>query len=404
LTDTFGSNWPPRWPDQREADIAAVTEALRNDSWSRGRAIDRFEQDFAAFMGSRFALAVASGTQGLILALRAVGVCPGDEVIVPALTWPATAVAVLECGAVPILADVSPESYCIGPREIEDRLTPATRAVIPVHLYCSAADMAAIGSLCRRHGLALIEDAAQGHGGRFGQGRLGGLSDIGVFSFHEKKLLPSGEGGCVVTSDQELHRRLFELRDHGERPPGCDTLAAAITGVNARLSNLQAALLGARLPTLDGLLEQQARSSAQLEAALADLAPWFRPLAAPRGLTLRSYYSSCWKVDGLDRDRFLEHASQRTRLGWSKPYRPLSDGFVDFCRNHQHGTTIASERLRLPTPVADRAWSSEGVRFPHPALLGSPHQIAALADGIRAAVEASLPAGVTGAPALRRHA
>jgi len=347
--------------------------------------VEEFERAFSGFLGARHAVAVANGTLGLVLALRSFDIGPGDEVIVPDLTWPSTALAVLECGARPVLIDVDPRSYCMDVRNLEARLGPRTRAVIPVHLYSSAVDMERLLAICRPRGIVVIEDAAQCHGAAWGERRLGTLGDAGVFSFHEKKLLPGGEGGCVVTDDDKTWTRLHELRDHGLRAPAYGRSESPLTGTNARMPAVIASLLLARLARLPCLLEQEAHAAAFLTEALKDLEE-FRPQMRLASITLQTHYSSCWRLVGLDRASFRRYALAETGICWSVPYPPLSLDFEGFCAGHPMGRQLLPI-LEAPLPISVLAHTHEGLRFHHSVLLASESQIARFADGIRKVVQ-----------------
>jgi perosamine synthetase len=239
-----------------EREIAYVTDAVRS-GWvsSAGRYVDRFESDLAAWIGVRHAIAVANGTVALHLALHAMGLGPGDEVVVPDLTFAATAHAVLLTGATPVLVDVEPDTFCLDPRAVERALSPRTRAIVPVHLYGHPADMTALRALAASRRLQLVEDAAEAHGAQIGGARVGGLGDVGAFSFYGNKILTTGEGGALTTDDDALAARMRLLKDHGmrkERRYFHEELA-----FNYRMTNLAAALGVAQLERASELLAKK---------------------------------------------------------------------------------------------------------------------------------------------------
>ncbi|MCL4752374.1 MAG: DegT/DnrJ/EryC1/StrS family aminotransferase [Myxococcales bacterium] len=255
------SNPPSRWipvaaPVIGETEIAYVTDAVRS-GWvsSIGPYLDRFERGFADFCGVRHAVAVANGTVALQLALRALGVGPGCEVIVPDLTFAATAHAVLDVGASPVLADVDPVTWCLDPVAVERALTVKTRAVIPVHLYGHPADMAGLARVTAGTDILLLEDAAEAHGAKIGDQRVGSFGVAGAFSFYGNKLMTTGEGGALTTNDDTLAARFRFLKDHGmskERRYYHTELA-----FNYRMTNLQAALGCAQLEQLETFIEKK---------------------------------------------------------------------------------------------------------------------------------------------------
>ena len=227
-------------------------------SWvsSIGRYIDDFEAGFARYCGTEFALAVSNGTTGLHLALASLGLTPGDEVIVPDLTFVATANAVAYTGAKPVIADVDPDTLCIDPASVKSLISEKTKAIIPVHLYGHPADMDALMEIGASHGLEIIEDAAEAHGAKYKGRRVGGFGRCGVFSFYGNKVITTGEGGRLTTNDPAFYRRAKRLRDHAmstQRRYFHEEI-----GFNYRLTNLQAALGVAQLERIDEFLDRRA--------------------------------------------------------------------------------------------------------------------------------------------------
>jgi perosamine synthetase len=233
-------------PDLSGNEERYVTEAVRS-SWisSTGAFIDRFEKEFAEICGTRHALSVCNGTVALHLALLGLDVRRGDEVLVPSLTYVATANAVRYVGAEPVFVDVDPETWCMDPRLIEDRITRRTKGIITVHLYGHPADMDAINRVAAVHGLWVVEDAAEAHMARYKGRTVGGLGRIGTFSFYGNKMFTCGEGGAVTLDDSQLETRLRALRGQGMDPQR--RYYFSITGYNFRLNNLACGLLCAQL-------------------------------------------------------------------------------------------------------------------------------------------------------------
>jgi perosamine synthetase len=286
-----------------EREIAYVTDAVRS-GWvsSIGPYIDRFEEAFARYLGVRHAIAVSNGTVALHLALHAMGLGPGDEVIVPDLTFAATAHTVLQTGAVPVLADVSAATWCLDPRAVERALTPRTRAIIPVHLFGHPADMTALAAIARPRGIRLLEDAAEAHGASIDGVKAGALGDMGAFSFYGNKLMTTGEGGMLTTDDDALAKRCRFLKDHGMSPER--RYFHTELAFNYRMTNLQAALGVAQLEQLEEFIEKKRR-----------IVGWYREaLAGVPGLTLNpetpGVRNVCWMISvvlgdeiRLDRDQ-----------------------------------------------------------------------------------------------------
>src|SRR6267154_4441182 len=198
---------------EREKEL--VLDAV-DSGWvsSIGKYIDEFEATFARYCGTDYALTVSNGTTGLHLAFAALGLEPGDEVIIPDLTFVATANAVAYTGATPVLADIDADTLCLDPRSVKALISPRTKAIIPVHLYGHPADMDALKEIGDAHGVDIVEDAAEAHGAEYKGRRVGGLGKCGVFSFYGNKVITTGEGGMLTTNDQEFYQHARRLRDH----------------------------------------------------------------------------------------------------------------------------------------------------------------------------------------------
>ena len=205
------------WITQREIDY--VTDAVTNAWYGNANAWhSRFEQTFARYLGMRHAIALPSCTSAIHLSLLALGVGPGDEVIVPDVTWIASAAPITYVGATTVFADIDPLNWCLDARSFEACITSRTKAVIPVDLYGNMPDMRAIQEIARRHDIAIIEDAAEAIGSEFGGKLAGSFGEAGVFSFHGSKTLTTGEGGMLVLDDEAAYIRCLTLRDHGRAP------------------------------------------------------------------------------------------------------------------------------------------------------------------------------------------
>jgi dTDP-4-amino-4,6-dideoxygalactose transaminase len=255
---------------------AAIARVLDGGRYILGPEVEAFEREFAAWLGVPHVVGVASGTDALVLALRAAGVGPGDEVITASHTAVATVMAVELAGATPVLVDIDSATCTIDPAAVEAALSPRTRALLPVHLYGHPATMAPLRDIASRRGLKLIEDAAQAHGAMLDGRRAGGLGDVAAFSFYPTKNLAAiGDGGAVVTADAGIAERARRLREYGWK----ERYVSEVTGWNSRLDELQAAILRVRLRHLD---EDNAK-----RAALAALyAEGLAGSAAEIGITL----------------------------------------------------------------------------------------------------------------------
>jgi len=232
-----------------ESAIASAVQRVLNSGWYiLGQETEAFESEFAAYCGAKYCVGVANGLDALALILRASGIGAGDEVIVPSNTFIATWLAVSQVGAVPVPVDPDPATHNLNPELLSAALSPRTRAVIPVHLYGQPADMARISAFARKHGLLVIEDAAQAHGAEYQGKRVGGLGDAAGFSFYPGKNLGAlGDAGAITTNDAGLAERLRKLRSYGSSIK----YQHEFQGVNSRLDEMQAAILRVKLPHLD---------------------------------------------------------------------------------------------------------------------------------------------------------
>ncbi|QJR11707.1 GDP-perosamine synthase [Usitatibacter rugosus] len=249
---------PVAEPDLGLLEERYVLDAVRS-GWvsSIGAFIDRFEKGFAEYCGVRNAIMLSNGTVAIHLCLVSRGIGSGDEVIVPDLTFVATASAVKHAGATPVLVDVDPATYCIDPQLVEAAITPRTRAIIAVHLFGHPANMTALRDVADRHGIFLIEDAAEAHGARWEGKPVGGLGDAATFSFYGNKVLTTGEGGCITTNDDALATRVRFLKDHAMSKER--RYFHPEVGFNYRMTNIQAALGCAQLERASEILSRKAQ-------------------------------------------------------------------------------------------------------------------------------------------------
>jgi perosamine synthetase len=308
-------------PATGEEEWLALREPLESGWLSQGSKVAEFERRFADRHGVQQALATTSCTTALHLALVAIGLGPGDEVIVPSFTWVATANAVVYCGATPVLADVDPLTFNLDPSSVQERLTPRTRAVIAVHLFGLCADVDAIREVLP-HDVVIVEDAACAAAAAYGERPAGSLGEIACFSFHPRKSITTGEGGMVTTNDPELAARVQVLRNHGASIAEEDRHASArpwvlpefdVVGFNYRMTDLQAAIGIVQLAKLDDFVKERQKRADFYRETLADVA-WLRTPMVPRG------YAHAWQAfvctvdptsSPVSRDELLELLDQR---------------------------------------------------------------------------------------------
>lgn len=256
---------------------AAANRVLRSGWYILGQEVAAFEQEFAAYLGVAHAVGVASGTDAVLLACRALGIGPGDEVITVAHTAVATVAAIELAGAMPVMVDINPQTYTIDVEKIAAALTPRTKALIPVHLYGHPADMKPILALARQHNLWVIEDCAQAHGARYNGQMVGAMGDAAAFSFYPTKNLGAiGDGGAVVTNNPEVAERLRILRQYGWR----ERYISDVPGYNSRLDELQAAFLRVKLRYLDQFNARRRHAAALYHQHLSG-SPFVLPQSQP---------------------------------------------------------------------------------------------------------------------------
>jgi dTDP-3-amino-3,4,6-trideoxy-alpha-D-glucose transaminase len=340
----------------------AVERVLRRGWFILGQECEAFEAEWAAYCGVAHAVGVGSGTDALQLALRAAGIGPGDEVIVPALTSGFTALAVSMTGATPVFADVDPDRYTLDPAAFEAAVTARTAAVIPVHLYGCPAEMEAIAGVARRHGLFVLEDAAQAHGARYQGQRAGGLGDAAAFSFYPSKNLGAyGDAGAVVSGDAGLVQKIRMLRHGGQRR----THEHELLGINSRLDEIQAAILRAKLPHLDAWNRQRRMLAARYDANLCCDESLVQPSApgdvehvyylyvvrTPLRDTLREYLSGAGVHTGVHYPQAVHLQGAYAHLGYPPGACP-------------HAEQAAAQVLSLPVfPLLSRREVDQVIRL-----------------------------------------
>lgn len=275
---------PVATPQVGEQEAEAVKEVLLSGKYVSGKKVAEFEKAFADYIGTKYAIAVSSGTAALYIALDAYGIGPGDEVIVPPLTFFATVSSVLYVGAKPVFADICEDDLCLSPDSIKDVVTDKTKAVIPVHLYGAAAKMDRIMEIARSHGLVIIEDCAQAHGTMFKGEKVGSFGHAGAFSFFATKHMTTGEGGMITTNDPEIADQCKIIRSHGMT--GRDDHIRL--GFNDRMTEMEAAMGIIQLQKLDELNKKRIKNSEFLLSRIKEL-PWAM-VPVPEKDVLHTYF------------------------------------------------------------------------------------------------------------------
>lgn len=262
---------PYAHPSIGSVEVDLVVDAVAN-GWGidRNKYLNMFQAEFASYVGSGFAIAASSCTGALHMGLAALGIGPGDEVILADTNWVATLAPIVHLGATPVLVDIRSDTWCVDPECVADAVTPRTRAVVATHLYGNVADVEDLQAICEAHGLRLIEDAAEGIGSRYGERHVGSIGDFGVFSFHGSKTITTGEGGMLVTCNPELHQRVETLSNHGRSHSETRMFWPERIGFKYKMSNVQAALGVAQIRRVSELVAEKQRFLDAYRSAFAE--------------------------------------------------------------------------------------------------------------------------------------
>ena len=381
----------PAWPQFDDSERRALNEVLESRVWWRtpGTKTLEFESKFARFHGARHGVAVTNGTAALEVTMAALGVGPGDEVIVPDFTFVATASAVLFANALPVLVDVDPETYCIDPQLAEAAITPHTKAIIAVHMGGHPADLDRLKKICERHKIALVEDSSHAHASEWSGQRIGTFGVAGTFSFQSSKLMTAGEGGIIISNDDNFERQARSVHDCG-RMPGEWFYSHFIYGSNYRLSEWQGALLTAQLERLDEQTRRRHQNARLLDGELSKI-PGLTPQKLDARCTRNGQYAYIFHVDrkqftGISTERFIE-AMNAEGIPNQASYPPLHE--LQIFRNGEYrkclsGTQAKEEHafLKQSFPHTQRAaW--EAVWIPQPALLADGEDIHEIVKAFR---------------------
>ncbi|MBN2293559.1 MAG: DegT/DnrJ/EryC1/StrS family aminotransferase [Pirellulales bacterium] len=300
----------PSWPQFGQAEEEQLLASLRSGAWGKvqGTEVSRFEKRFAEYHQCKHGIGVVNGTVAIRVALMALGIEPGDEVIVPPFTFVATASAVIEANATPIFVDIELETSNIDPKAIEAAITPRTKAIIVVHLGGLACKMDTIMDLAKRHGLAVIEDACHAHGAEYKGRRLGSIGDLAAFSFQSSKNVSAGEGGIIITNNGELAQRCWSIHNCGRVPDG-KWYEHHCLGGNYRLGEFQGAVLNAQWDRFEDQAQTRERNGRYLDEQLAGL-DGITPQVRTADCTRHAYHLYSLLVDpdilGISRETFLE--------------------------------------------------------------------------------------------------
>ena len=381
--------WPD-WPIWDETEEAAVLDVLRSGQWWAvgGRMVPKLEEAFAASQDAKHAVCVTNGTAALEVSLRALGIGCGDEVIVPPYTFIATASSVLAVSATPVFADVEAHSLNIDPAAVEAAITPRTRAVIPVHIGGRPAVMDGVLDVARRHGLVVIEDAAQAHAAEWRGRKVGALGDCGTFSFQASKNVNAGEGGAIVCDDDTVADKVWSVHNVGRTRTG-RWYEHQVLGGNFRMTEWQAAIALAQLGRLPAQTETRTRNAEYLTGLISSV-PGIKPPAPDPRITRNAYHLYVLRYDsrefgGKTRDQFLA-AMGAEGVPCSAGYVPLYKEVVFRRRSAMEGSWcrsgIAIDYSAVDCPVCEQV-CADGVWIFQTQLLGDTSDMDDIAEALR---------------------
>lgn len=405
VRDVKTNPWPS-WPVWDENEEKALLEVLNSGVWSyNGPKEVMFNKMFAEYTGTEYAISAVNGTVTLQLALEALGIGYGDEVILPGITWQATAATIIDVNATPVLVDVCEDTWCIDPKAIEAAITTKTKAIVPVHLYGSFADMDAILDIAKKHNLFIIEDCAHKHGGEWKGKKAGSIGDIGSFSFQLSKHLTAGEGGTLTTNNHELAEKMDALRNCGRRPEGeeykdVDKGAGVysdegnfIQSGNYRITEFQAAILIEGLKRLPEQNKTRDENGIYGNTLLTEL-PGITPMRRDERETNEAYFNFAFRYNknefkGLPIEKFREALGAEIGLEVEACYEPLNN-----CSLYKPLTKPARHKLsddywkmidpsRFNLPVCEKIFKEESVCIHHKILMGTKGDMDMLISAIK---------------------
>jgi len=390
-------SWP-EWPHWDQEVIDSLMKTAKSRIWCRiqsaSGAVPTFEKEFAKLTGARFCVATGSGTQALHTCVEALGIGPGDEVITSPYTDPGTIASILSARALPVLADLDPESYQLDPEDVERRITENTRAIMPVHMMGQPVDMRRIMAIAKKHNLKVIEDACQGHLAEFDGKQLGTIGDIGCFSFQSSKTIACGEGGAIIGNDEALMDQCYTVHNHGTSRRG----RTEVIGPKYRMNEFEGAVLMGQLSGVRARFQRRNENAAYLTSRMKDI-PGLTPQKLYEGTQSGSWYlypMSYHKehFNGIDRATFLKALSAE---GVSlSPYikqglhrEPWIDHILD---SKVYKKMYSRKRLReyreqCPCPKCDQVCAEMAMLWASGPLLGTRADMADIADAIQKVYE-----------------
>lgn len=369
----------PKWPVFDDRELRALREVLESGFWGiGGKCKEKFEKKFAAYQHAKYGIAVTSGTAALEISLRSLGIGCGDEVIVPSYTFIATAMAVLYVNAIPVFADIEPETYTMDPESVESLISDKTKAILPVHIGGRPANMDALLSTAKKNGLHIVEDACQAWGAEWRGRRVGAIGDMGAFSFQSSKNITSGEGGIIVTNNEDLYERAWSLHNCG-RLPQKPWYEFYLPGTNYRMTEFQAAILLVQMERFEEQTKRRMENARYLNSKLSKI-DGVKPLKEDERITRHAYHLYIFRIDseafgGASKfviAKALQAEGIPVSVGYSKPL--YKEACLDYFRKCPLSCPYYSKPVdysNVKTPVAEKACYHEGLWLPQYVLLGS---------------------------------
>jgi 3-amino-5-hydroxybenzoate synthase len=376
----------PKWPYSDAREIELVGEVFSSGNWWRmtGDKVRTFEHNFAALHNVKYCLGVTNGTHAIEIALTALGIKHGDEVIVPAVTFISTGSAVIYVNATPVLVDIDPETFCMIPEAFERAITPKTKAVIPVHMAGHACDMEKICAIAKKHNIRVIEDAAHAHGGQCYGKMIGSYGDISIFSFQNGKIMTCGEGGALITDSEELYKRAYLIHGVG-RPDGDRVYEHSVLGSNDRMNEFSAAILIAQQERLSEMNKKRDKNALLLDSLLDDV-EGIKPQGHIEYATLITHYMYMFYYNqnyfnGLSRKDFVDYLIAEGIPAYI--CFPVLSDTTFFKNNDFNGHINNFEQLASNDIANSKNIAANVVWLPHFTLLGDEKDINEIAQAIK---------------------
>jgi len=376
----------PQWPHSDGREIELVSDVFSSGNWWRmtGEKVKIFERKFADLHDVKYCLGVTNGTHAIEIALIALGIKSGDEVIIPAVTFISTGSAVIYVNATPVLVDIDPETYCMTPEAFEKAITSNTKAVIPVHMAGHSCDMEKICEIAKRHNIKVIEDAAHAHGGQCNNKMLGSFGDMSIFSFQNGKIMTCGEGGALITNSEELYEKAYLIHGVG-RPDGDRIYEHRVLGSNYRMNEFSAAILIAQQERLNEMNKRRDKNALLLDDKLSVI-KGIKPQGRKEYATLITHYMYMFYYDsnyfnGLSRKDFIDLLIAEGIPSFV--CFPVLSDTVFFKNNDFYGRINEFDQLKSNDLSNSRNIAANVVWLPHYTLLGDEHDINEIAKAIK---------------------